>query len=276
MNKNATIDREMIKEPRLWRLCLRLDSRTLHVMLYNMVEDNSLIYRKISLDEAADSPLKALEEAIYDNPALLSDFSRVDCVIDTAIRITVPNPLDTAEIHTALMKEAHPDFAGEIISCPLHGLDTTILMGVEQNIIGFLRRTFNNPAIHHHLAPLCRYFRGKSRLGNTGKMYANFHNSRLDLIAFGNDTITLANTFEYREPADAVYYILACRRMLGLNANDDELFLSGDNDAREAVTPILRKYLAYVMPVIFPSSMFRAGRDAMLAPFDLIVLPLCE
>lgn len=266
----------MIKEPRLWRLCLRLDSRTLHVMLYNVVEDNSLIYREIRLDDAAATTHKALEEAIYNNPALLSDFSKVDCVIDTATCLTIPTPLDTAEYREKLMSAAHPDFIGEVISCQLYGLDTTILMGVEQEIIGFLRRTFNNPNIHHHLAPLCRYFRSKSRLGNTGKMYANFHGSRLDLIAFGNETLTLANSFEFRDPADAVYYILACRRMLGLNAESDELFLGGDNNTREIITPILRQYLAYVMPVIFPSSMFRAGRDAMRAPFDLIVLPLCE
>ena len=266
----------MIKEPRLWRLCLRLDSRTLYVMLYNVVEDNSLIYHEIALDGAASSALKALEEAVYENPALLSDFSRVDCVIDTTTYLTIPTPLDTAEYRDKLMSEAHPDFIGETISCQLYGLDTTILMGVEQDFIGFLRRTFNNPTIHHHLAPLCRYFRGKSRLGNSGKMYANIHGSRLDLIAFGNDTITLANSFEFRDSADAVYYILACRRMLGLSADSDELFLAGDNSTRETITPILRQYLAYVMPVIFPSSMFRAGRDAMRAPFDLIVLPLCE
>lgn len=272
----AIIEREMIKEPRLWRLALRLDSRALHVMLYNVVEDNSLIYREILLDGAAPSMLRALEDAVYDNPALLSDFARIDCVVDTSVCLTVPTALDKTEMRYRLMAEAYPDFEGETVSCPLQGLDVSILMGVDSEILGFLRRTFNNPSIHHHLAPLCRYFHGKSRLGNTGKMYANFHDSRLDLIAFGKDSLSLANTFEYREPMDAVYYILACRRMLGLDASSDELFLAGDNDARDAVSATLREYLAYVMPVIFPSSMFRAGRDAMRAPFDLIVLPLCE
>jgi hypothetical protein len=45
---------------------------------------------------------------------------------------------------------------------------------------------------------------------------------------------------------------------------------------REAIMPELRRYINYVMPVIFPSAMFRAGREAMNAPFELIVLPLCE
>lgn len=276
MEQKAIIDRDLIKEPRLWRLALRLDSRALHVMLYNVVEDNSLIYRSIPLDSAAPSMLRALEDAVYDNPALLSDFSRIDCVIETPNMLIVPTDLDTADLRYKMMAEAHPDFSGEVLSCPLQGLGMTILMGIENELLGFLRRTFNNPRIHHHLAPLCRYFHSKSRMGNTGKMYANFHDSHIDLIAFGKDSLTLANTFEYREPIDAVYYIMACRRQLALDPSSDELFLAGDSSAREAVTPTLREYLAYVMPVIFPSAMFRAGHDALRAPFDLIILPLCE
>lgn len=82
--------------------------------------------------------------------------------------------------------------------------------------------------------------------------------------------------FAFREPIDAIYYIMACRDMLKLDAQDNELLIAGDNSLRDAITPTLREYLAYVMPVIFPSSMFKAGKDAMKAPFDLIVLPLCE
>ena len=99
---------------------------------------------------------------------------------------------------------------------------------------------------------------------------------RLDLLAFGKDSLLLANTFRYRDPMDAVYYILACRQSLGLDAGSDELFLAGDKGVRETITPTLREYLAYVMPVIFPSAMFKAGKEALNAPFDLIVLPLCE
>lgn len=113
-------------------------------------------------------------------------------------------------------------------------------------------------------------------MGNAGKMYAHIHNNQLDLLSFGKDTLRLANSYAFRDPMDAVYYILACRKMLNLDPGSDEMLIAGDNSVREAITPTLREYLAYVMPVIFPSSMFKAGKDALNAPFDLIVLPLCE
>ena len=61
-----------------------------------------------------------------------------------------------------------------------------------------------------------------------------------------------------------------------MSPTNDELFITGSTTTRETITPILRKHLSFVMPVIFPSEMFKAGKEAMKAPFDLIVIPLCE
>lgn len=272
----GTLNRELISEPRLWRLALRIDANALHVVLFCMVEDNSLIYREIELDKAAPDPLSALENAVYENPLLLADFAKVDCVVESACFTVVPASITSDEVREKIMAKMFDGFDGEIVANELPGQNATILMGLDAAIAGFLRRTFNNPRIHHHLAPLCRYFHVKSRLGNTCKMYAYMRRGSMDVMAFGKDTLLLANTFTYRDPMDAVYYILSCRKLLGFDAVTDEMFLSGDNASREAVTPVLRRYISCVMPVIFPSSMFKAGRDSMNAPFDLIVLPLCE
>ena len=99
---------------------------------------------------------------------------------------------------------------------------------------------------------------------------------KVDVIAVNGDGLRFANTFDYRNPMDAVYYIMASRQMLGMDNASDEMFLSGSPSARESVAETLRKYISYVMPVIFPSAIFKAGKEAMKAPFDLVVLPLCE
>lgn len=276
MEQRQRLDRELIGEPRLWRLAMRIGEKSLHVILLSTIEDNSLIYSEIPIDSANTDRLKALEEAVYENPLLLSDFGRIDCIVETEKFIITPSIIKSTEVRERMIKTTFENFEGEIITNELPGINATILMGIEADFIGFLRRTFNNPHIHHHLSSLCRYFNHKSRLGNSGKMYANMRDDRLDLLAFGKDSLLLANTFRYRDPMDAVYYILACRQSLGLNAGSDELFLAGDKEVRETITPTLREYLAYVMPVIFPSAMFKAGKEALNAPFDLIVLPLCE
>lgn len=272
----GNLDRNLISEPRLWRMGLRIGRDAVDVVLFCTVEDNSLIHRRISLDKAAPSMLKALEDVIYENPLLLSDFLRVDCVVETDRFTVVPAGITEPDVRDKIMGEVFDGFEGEIIVNELSGQNATILMGLDSDFAGFLRRTFNNPRIHHHLEPLCRYFHSKSRLGNSGKMYACLRDGRVDVMSFGRDTLSMANTFNYRDPMDAVYYILSCRKMLNLDAGSDEMYIAGDGAARETIMTALREYLGYVMPAIFPSSMFKAGKDAMHAPFDLIVLPLCE
>ena len=85
----------------------------------------------------------------------------------------------------------------------------------------------------------------------------------------------MANTFDAPEASDAAYFIVAVRKMLNL-PDDAETMLAGSAKLREQVSPILRQFPAQVMPVIFPSEMFRAGKESLSSPFDLIILPLCE
>lgn len=124
-----------------------------------------------------------------------------------------------------------------------------------------------------------RYFSRKTQLGNTGKIYAHITAEPpvVDIVAFGHDgALRLAVTKPVTAAADSAYWILACAREAGLDPASDEILLCGDNAARHELMPLLRRYAGYVMPVIFPSAAFRSGRDALNAPFPLILIPLCE
>ena len=261
-------------------MAMLISDDALDVVAYSTVEDNSMLYRHIPLDTAAADRVKALEEVVYENPLLLAGFDKVWCVVRTRRFFTLPQAVAsddglTAEITSAVWPAGgSPGFTA--ITSHLEGLDTSIVMEIPRPLAGFLRRTFDNPPILHHLTPLCRYFHGKGRLGNSGRMYAHFHKGQVDIISFSRSTVAVANSYRYRDPMDAIYYIMACRNMAGLDPMADELFLCGDTAVREEVTPQLREYLAYVMPVIFPSAVFKTGKNALSAPFYLTILPLCE
>jgi hypothetical protein len=124
--------------------------------------------------------------------------------------------------------------------------------------------------------PLCRYFGIKNRLGNAGKFHIHLSDESIDIIAYGADGLLMANTFASTDVNDDLYYVLAAARSLDFDNNNDQMLLSGNAARREALIPLLRRYISYVMPVIFPSAMFKAGKDSLSAPFELITLPLCE
>ncbi len=54
----------------------------------------------------------------------------------------------------------------------------------------------------------------------------------------------------------------------------DEIIIAGDSRRRAAITPLLRRYVSYVMPAIFPAELFRAGRAVLSCPFETAITPV--
>ena len=274
--QDTHLNKELIAEPRLWRLAMRIGIDALDVVLYSTIDDNSFIYRHIALSNEA-SQVKALEEIIYENPLLLSDFLRIDCVIDTNCYVVAPAEICSVEVQEKVLAASFPEVECQMIVNNITEQSANILMGVDEKLLNFLRRTFNNPRIHHYLSPLCRYFIHKSRRGNSTKIYAHLREKSMDLLVCADGMLRLANTFVYYEPIDAVYYVMACRQQLNIDSEASEMYVLGNSARREEIVSMLREHITNVMPEVFPSEMFRVGgREAMQAPFELIVLPLCE
>ncbi len=268
-----------IENPRVWRLLLLLEEGGLRVVAVSTVDDSSVIVCGIPFDPSAGDMLAALEEAVYAAPFLLSDFEKVDVLVSTSEYMVAPasltaEALEAAAAYSAIVGEgesAHTDV--------VDGTDAVVLWSLRDDVARFLARTFRNPALHCRISPLVRYFSRKTQLGNTGKIYAHITAEPpvVDIVAFGHDgALRLAVTKPVTAAADSAYWILACAREAGLDPASDEILLCGDNAARHELMPLLRRYAGYVMPVIFPSAAFRSGRDALNAPFPLILIPLCE
>lgn len=258
----------------MWNLLLRVSREAVHVVMYSIVEDNSLIHRRFPIDPAAPSRIGAIENIVYDNPALLCDFRKVYCVVETREFTVIPS--QCAAESALLFKAAFPDSSLETAVDETGTRNALVVMGIEPELRGFLNRTFHRATVVSHLASLCRYFASRSGQTNNVRMIANMRESSLDVIVTDGRRLLLANTFGFNTAADAAYYLLACRERLGLDPRADELLLAGNQRVREELTPILRTYISRVMPAIFPPQMFKAGKDAMLAPFDLVVTPLCD
>ncbi|MDE5953588.1 MAG: DUF3822 family protein [Duncaniella sp.] len=267
---------DKIESPELWNLLLRISRDALHVVIYSIVEDNSLVYRRFNLDTASSSWIGALQNVIYDNPAILSDFRRVYCVVETEKYLLVPSACESVADRTLLFGAAFPGSGLEMAVDETGALNAIAITAIEPELRGFINRTFQRVSIVSHIASLCRYAALNGSLGNKVRMIANMRERAVDVIVIDGRRLMLANTFAYDKPDDAAYYLLAVRQRLGLDANNDELLLAGDLACKEEIMPMLRNFVARVMPVIFPPQMFKAGREAMLAPFDLITLPLCE
>lgn len=269
------LTKDLVATTKMVQLQLRLSPSALDVVLYNPLEDNSLIHRHIPLTSDPAGYLAALEAAIYDNPLLLSEFARVNILIESTRFLLIPAQSADSDTARRLLLMAHPDAAADdIFVNDIDAYAAAFVTAFDSKAISFLRRTFNNAPIINALVPAIRFFRSKTPEGNAVKALINLRHDSLDIIALSHTSLLLANRFSYADPNDALYYILACAAQI--NPQPEQLLLCGDRDARDAVTPLLRRFHPYVMPMIFPSEIYRAGADALNAPFDLVIMPLCE
>ncbi len=268
------LGKELIERPQLWQLVLEVSTSGLEVMAFTHFEDNSLLFEKIPFDKSAPTLLRALEDAVYDNPMLLLDFKQVFVIFHTNRFIALPEADEPTT--TALFRRVFPHDTsnpGEVLINNIAGMETQLAFEVPTDLLSFMRRTFHNATMLHSLVPTAEWFQAKHPTRRRGKMMVNINGSRLDIIVLGDSAPLALTSRSYVEPMDALYFILSTRQQL-LIRDSNEVVVAGDRVARAALTPLLRRYVRYVMPAIYPSVMFRAGKASLSAPLEMVLAPL--
>lgn len=278
---SATLDKDSIQQTELWKLALTIAADHIDVALYPPLAREEILWRSFAFDPAAASPLKAVEDIIYDNPLLLSDFKRVDCIISNVPAIPIPleaSPEIAADIYAKATDNAHtPDFDNNIELYDAGVDNAHIALVQNREIRAFLLRTFYNARFDSALASLCRYFAKKADAPKGPAIYVPINGKRLTVIALDNNRLLMANEFSFEKDIDAVYYILASARQLGLDFESTPVFVSpGMPDNPENLATLLTPYMPLTAPIPFPTLRYRASKATLQAPLSLLIRPLCE
>lgn len=272
------LDKDMIEDATRWRLTLRIGKFGLDVLAIYPYNPEAMIYRTLPLDPTAPSRLKALEDVVYDNPLLLSDFSRVSCLVDTSRYILVPSDdvSSREECHELLGKIFPDEESVAVASSVLPWLH----MKVHNEVNGFLRRTFFNAALSHPLAPLIGYFMTRcaddaatDEKAQERKMtYVCFREGAMDVVVAQSGRLLLANSFRYEEAADIVYYLLAVRDAFELDAERDPVMTVGYCSLKDEAMEVLRKYVREVLPLPLSGLEQEIVSRFPQMPFDMAAL----
>lgn len=238
---SAPLERDMIAQPELWRMSMLVGPRRLDVCLLPPVENEPMLFRSLMLDGDASTPTKALEDTIYANPLLLSDFSSVNCLFDTPQALIVPAEVDPAD-HAMLLRRAFLLDDAEAVVSETGDDNAVIITAPDADRKNFLARTFFNIRFDNHLAPLCRYL---TPMADGPTVYALCRHDCVDLIAADRQRLQAANTFETSTAADAAYYILATARILGFDR--PTAAIGGDAAAAAALTGVLSRFDGFTL-----------------------------
>lgn len=272
------LDKDLITQPELWRLALMLGKRWLHVALYPPVAREEIRWHSFSLDPDAPSRLHALEDIIYDNPLLLCDFRRVDCIIDSNDYIIVPSDA-SPDHHELFMQACRPSAdATDLVTYGV-GDDATVIQSPESEIDSFLRRTFYNIVFHSRIALTAGYLATHPEGLHDRRAIALVNDRRLTFMAFDGNRLLAANDFTFNSPSDAAYYIMASLQHLRLDPADPatDIAIYGQSLTEpDTIAATIRPYVSDIKALPLPTLRFRASRTTLKAPFPLLILPICE
>ena len=269
MKQNKDIS---IQHPEVWELLVSIADKRVDYILYTPTVANSLIVNDVAW---LDDSLQALEDTVYDTPILLNEYKRVRVIVHSHHFVLFPAETSDEDC-IALLRHAFPGDDGDAAVCPmpLNGVKIAYLM--PRGLQAFLGRTFNFPDLYHHLFPLCEHFKGLDHDDDVSRMFLNLEEERMDLAIYRDGNLMCANSYDFTNHQDAVFFVLKAWRTYGLDQLTDELQLMGNRESCAAMTPELRKFVKYVMPAVFPAAAMRLGHNAMRAPLEMILLALCE
>ncbi len=262
------------ERPQLWRLALHIDDTSLYALARNTMDDTDYASLSLLLPQPG---LSAIQDAVYSAPALLADYGRVDVLMRTDTYTAVPGEFGKeARRDVASLMWNIADSDETLMSDAMDGCGAALLWTLDARVANFLARTFRNPRIHHTLALLGDYFARRCRRGNGSKLYLHLHgSSAVDIACFdAGGILQLVTSKRAATDNDVLYYAMSALKACGIDAEAAEVLLCGDMRRRQSVTPVLRRYVPAVLPLIFPSEAYRP--EAPAAPFPLTILELCE
>ena len=271
----GVLEKDLIPQSHLWKMGLGINARSLEVVLFPPVASEPIIHRSIALNPTVPT-LRAVEDAVYENPLLLSEFREIVCAIEGEKYMIVPPEVarDTDLCERAFETQNPSEESMQLLAFETSARNASVVTAVSRDLFGFLKRSFYNTGFSQPMVELINHVSTLSAEADGAvMMLVRIRDERIDLVCVEGDKLLLANSFRITAPIDAAYYILATRKKLGISP-DGALRLAGPVEQRRQTADILRPYLSDVADLPLPSRLWQSGVPALTAPLHLLLLPL--
>lgn len=260
--------------PARQRLTIRVGRHTLSFSTVDIsVGGNPIIYEPYTV-KSGISMTANLREALKTAELAAYNYLRATVMVDSDV-LMIPVDLFTEGERDALYSHSYPDTSagGVVMHNVLPDLSAVAAFAVNKDLRVVIGDHFPNATFVCVMSPVWRYLHQRSFIGNRNKLYAYFHDSKVDIFAFTQRRFKYCNSFDTSNAHDSLYFLLYVWKQLMLKPEHDEMHLVGDIPEREWMLEELRRFLqrAYV---INPTADFNRAPATQIKgmPYDLMTL----
>lgn len=237
-----------------YTLSIRLSTDGFSFSVYNPLQEGESFLSEWSI-ETSLSLTANLKRVFQESELLKHAYKRVNLIITSKRFTTVPLELFEDEQAEAFFYHNHTPKENEVVLYNvLKKNNIVIIFGMDKSAHLFLTEQFPEGKFYSQTSPMTEYFSAKSKLGNSKKMYATVRQQSVDIYCFERGQLLLANSFDYKQSEDLIYYLLHIWQQLNFSQERDELHLTGTIRDKERFALALRRFLTHVF--IIPQSTF--------------------
>ena len=253
-----------IGDPSDWRLVMVLSSGGIEAYLRNVEDPMAGVSVFLQEEWSADGTplLEKIENAVYDHPQLLDDFS-ADIALVTPTALWAPESVVDSDSDPAV-KIFNSVYAAdeEDVMCDYQD-GRVCIYSLTPGVKGFLQRTFAGARIRCHQTVLVK------RLGDRGSdmpvVYVNIRAGWADFVAVDGKKLLMAVTHDWHDTEDIRYRLFNLLDVYGLDPASVQVSLSGLKEEKGILLRGLRDRVAYVMMTMVPGIATQAGMSLTAA-----------
>lgn len=214
-----------------------------------------------------------LREAFKTSGLLVGNYLRARVLVDSPVLMV---PLEQFEQSTVkvLYEHAYPELSQyQVLYNVLPNLNAVAAFGVHSDLKLVVDDHYRDVTFYCAMTPVWRHLHQRSFRGIRNKLFAYFHERKIDIFAFQQNRFKYCNQFKAYKANDALYYLLYVWQQLALDSTHDELHLVGELPGDGELAEKLEDYLKKVH-VIDPAADFGESAVAQYKgmPYDLMTL----
>jgi hypothetical protein len=205
-----------------------------------------------------------LKEMLARTDALHHDFRDVNILMDTTRFTTVPQALFRDEQMEAFFGQNFAPVHNEIVLCnELGRSEVTVVFGMDKHAHQWLTEHYPEARFFAAVSPLIEHFARRSAESAVRQLFVHLGEQKMEVLAYDHGQPLLINAFKCNTHADRLYYLLYIAQQLGMDAERDEVCLTGDLREKQTLTEELRKFVRQVTV---------AEKGLSPLPFDMLTL----
>lgn len=257
----------ILKKP---RLTIRIGGHTLSFSAISTERANNIVFEPYTV-RSGISMAANLREAFKGAALPEGGWQRAMVLVDSPVLMVPVEEFaeDSKELlyhHAVTGREADA-----VLSVVLPSLNAVALFSMNKDLKLVIDDRFADARFSHVCVPVWNHLYRRSFTGVRQKLYAYFHDKRLDVFGFRQNRFRFTNSFETDLAPDAVYFILNIWKQLAFDSRRDELHLVGDLPDREGLMEELKTFIQNVY-VINPKAEFNRAPITEIKglPYDLL------